>query len=123
MPNNGAVDLSALSAEDKERLDEIIENTDAEIPDERDPITTAFVVLVDLAGRVMASSDVSILNKVTARRPATADDIYGACSVIMKDISVQETAAHVQMGLMQQAQAMQRQMQDQQLLSGLKLPR
>lgn len=80
-------------------------------------VVTAFVVYQTQDGSWMATNDFSKTMKMS--RMASPDEMYGACAIVRKDIAVQETAAHVLMGLQQQARKAMEDMQNQQVMSQL----
>jgi hypothetical protein len=83
------------------------------------PVTTAFIVAIGLDGAVVATSDLT--QQYVPRRGATPDDIYGAASVVLKDLQVMETAQRTQQAMMMMGQAMQQQAQEAALRQRLKL--
>ena len=54
------------------------------------PVRTAFLVFVDEDGHALATSDLGM--KITRRYLPSFDDMYGACSQVMRDIQVSATA-------------------------------
>lgn len=84
------------------------------------PVATAFLVAIGLDGAVVATSDLT--QQYVPRRGATPDDIYGAASVVLKDLVVMETAQRTQQAMMMMGQAMQQQAQGAAIRSRLKLP-
>jgi hypothetical protein len=82
-------------------------------------VTTAFLVAIGLDGAVVATSDLTA--KFVPRRGATPDDIYGAAAVVQKDLTVMETAQRTQQQMMMVGQAMQKQAQEAQIRSSLRL--
>lgn len=80
---------------------------------------TAFLVLVDAQGNIQVSSEVG--ENTTVEHPATHDEIWSACQLIIKDIQVQQTAGLVQQGLLQMGSIMQQQSVDQQIRNRINL--
>lgn len=80
---------------------------------------TAFLVIVGADGNILVSTDLD--QEIQVDHPVTTDDLYAACSLIMKDITVQQTAGLVSQGLLQMGSLMQRQAQDQAIASRLNL--
>lgn len=80
--------------------------------DERQPVTTAFLVVVSADGAVIATHELDQITKIRPDRLATPDDMYGASSVVLKDISAMETAQRTQESMMRMGQAMQAQAQE-----------
>lgn len=117
MPDtSGSIDLSSLSAEEAEAVENLAQEKGGEPGPEqpdRQKVLTAFLVVVGLDGNpeVMAFNDgqFDILTQVTP------DHIYGACSVIQKDLDAREAALVTADIMQQQAMAMQQQMQDRML--------
>ena len=83
------------------------------------PVMTAFIVIVNQDGSHMAAGDLEIINSISLDRIATADDVYGSCAVVMRDIMTTETAARTQHAMAQMGAAMQQQAQAQQLQASL----
>lgn len=79
---------------------------------------TAFSVLVDANGNIQVSSDVP---DIEVDHQASHDEIWSACQLIIKDITVQQTAGLVQGGLLQMGSMMQQAQVDQQLRNRLNL--
>lgn len=121
MPDNsGAVDLSALSPEEQDAVKKMAEENPTEEPegsypgdqnpeDNRRKVLTGFIVLVDYNGNPEVMSLPEHL--VLVQSEPTPDLIYAACGVIQKDLAAQETAHATAEVMMQQARAMQEQMQ------------
>lgn len=80
----------------------------------------AFLVIVQHDGTIVATSDTT--QAVGVAREATPDDIYAACSLICKDVIVQQTAALTQQAILQMGAALQQQAQTAKIRSGLNLP-
>lgn len=83
--------------------------------------TTAFLVIVDADGAVIADANIARAVDLVLDRGATPDDIYGASAVVQKDLAAMETAQRTQQHMMMVGAAMQRQAQEQQLRSRLQL--
>jgi hypothetical protein len=70
------------------------------------PLTTAFVVFTDAAGRVGFSADAELLaDSLTISRLASPDDMYGGCANVMRQITTQFTALETHSFVMSQARA------------------
>lgn len=82
-------------------------------------VRTAFLVIVGADGNIVVSADVA--QEIEFEHPVTTDELYSACSLIIKDITVQQTAGLVSQGLLQMGSLMQRQAQDQAIASRLNL--
>lgn len=80
---------------------------------------TAFLVIVGADGNINVTGNLDV--EVAVDRPVTPDDIYSACSLIIKDVQVQQTAALVQAGLLQMGSMMQQQAQHEQIRNRLNL--
>jgi hypothetical protein len=108
-----------LTPEQRETLARMAEENPPSEDEIGTPVTTAFLVAVGLDGAVVATSDLT--QQFVPRRGATPDDIYGAASVVLKDLEVMETASRTQQAMMMMGQAMQQQQQEAALRSRLKL--
>lgn len=82
---------------------------------------TSFIVVVDLEGGATAYGDASI--NVEVERPATLEDMWRACSEVLRDIEESKTAAHtvalLQQMTMQAQQAMMEAQQAQKIRQAL----
>lgn len=83
------------------------------------PARTAFLVVVGADGNIQVSADVG--QPVEMKERCTTDDIFMACSLICKDIGVQQTAQLVSAQLLQMGSALQQQTQEQQIRQRLNL--
>jgi hypothetical protein len=108
-----------LTPEQREALAKMAEENPPAEDEISTPVTTAFIVAIGLDGAVVATSDLT--QQYAPRRGATPDDIYGAASVVLKDLQVMETAQRTQQAMMMMGQAMQQQAQEAALRSRLKL--
>jgi hypothetical protein len=108
-----------LTPEQRERLAAMADENPPTEDEVGTPVTTAFIVTVGLDGAVVATADLT--EKYVPRRGATPDDIYGAASVVLKDIASMETAQRTQQAMMMMGQAMQRQAEEARLRSSLKI--
>jgi hypothetical protein len=108
-----------LTTEQRERLAAMADENPPTEDEVGTPVTTAFIVTVGLDGAVVATADLT--EKYVPRRGATPDDIYGAASVVLKDIASMETAQRTQQAMMMMGQAMQRQAEEARLRSSLKI--
>lgn len=77
---------------------------------------TAFLISYSPEGTWAGISDPRVVN-VVPDRPATEDDVWGGCAVVLKDLAGQAAAQYTQMLMMQTARALQEQQVNQQLLS------
>lgn len=107
--------LDDLTPEQREQLAALAEEHGVE--PEGQPVATAFIVAIGRNGEVVATSDVTL--PVVPDRQATTDDMYGACSVVLKDITAQTAAATTQGLMVQMSRAIQEQQQQQQMLARL----
>lgn len=80
---------------------------------------TAFLVVVDAKGNIQVSTNTT--QDVEVDHECTTDDIFTACSLILKDIQVQQTAGLVQASLMQMGAAMQQQAMNEQIRQRINL--
>lgn len=80
---------------------------------------TAFLVVVYDSGDVVASPDINLA--VEREEIPSTDDMYGACAVVQRDISMQLTAHHTMIAMQQMAMAQAQRLQEAQLLQGLNL--
>ncbi|RZU35988.1 hypothetical protein EV284_3471 [Streptomyces sp. BK022] len=108
-----------LTPEQREVLAKMAEENPPAEDEIGTPVTTAFIVAVGLDGAVIATADLT--EKYVPRRGATPDDIYGAASVVLKDLQSMETAQRTQQAMMMMGQAMQRQAEEQRLRASLKI--
>lgn len=122
MPDaSGAIDLSALSAEEQQAVGEMAErNPGAEESQERIPLRTAFTVIIAPDGTVNTTPYDGTLFEL--EREPHPDEIYGSCATVLKDMSAVETASATVRMQMQQAHAIQEQMQHAQIAQNLNLP-
>lgn len=79
---------------------------------------TAFLVIVDENGEVYAQPDINA--PLTRQYLPSADDIYSACGVVQRDITVQISAQHTVLGMQQMAMHQAKRMQEAQMLQHLK---
>jgi hypothetical protein len=108
-----------LTPEQREALAKMAEENPPAEDEVGTSVTTAFLVAIGLDGAVVATSDLT--QQFVPRRGATPDDIYGASSVVLKDLQVMETAQRTQQAMMMMGQAMQQQAQEAALRQRLKL--
>lgn len=80
---------------------------------------TAFLVVVYDSGDVVASPDLDL--QVERAEIPSADDMYGACAVVQRDIQTQLTAHQTMIAMQQMAVAQAQRLQEAQLLQGLNL--
>lgn len=111
--------LSDLTEEQREALAALAEGTSSGLEDATEVTTAFFVVVQD--GEVYVDSNLD--EKFVRERIPTPDDIYGAVSVIAKDLQTQESGQMAAMAFQQLMQAQVQAMQNQQLASHLNLPR
>lgn len=120
MPDaSGSVDLGSLSAEEREAVEKLAEDTGAEPG--KHPALFAFLVIADPAGNVSfyaydgpeTAPDLDVAMKLST------DLVYGAAATIQKDIAAQETATHTVQVQMAQAQAFAEQQRQAQLQAQL----
>lgn len=86
-------------------------------PPPRQSVATAFVVMLDHAGAVSATSDMAVLEQISITRAASIHDMFNAAVQLHKDIEGQEIATRVLGALEQQARAAQQQMLAHQMMS------
>lgn len=79
----------------------------------------AFRVMVGVDGNVAVT--VEPPEGAAVEQVASLDDIYAACALIMRDISMQQTVGAVQHGLLQMGQAVAQQQATQAIRSNLKI--
>jgi hypothetical protein len=101
-----------LTPEQRERLAQMAEENPPDIDIEGQKVATAFLVIVGEDGAIEADANLGRTQEIVLSRGATADDIYGASAVVMKDISSMETAHRTQQAMMMMGAAMQRQAQE-----------
>jgi hypothetical protein len=124
VPNSsGSIDLGALPKEDQEALERMAEETGTEPKGEKRKVLTAFLVIANFDGNteVLAFQD----DDLEVHAHPTPDLIYGACSTLIKDLEIQESAqaaAHMTAQVMlQQARAIAEQQQAASIRQGLGL--
>lgn len=79
------------------------EPPEEDAPEPEPSLTTAFIVVVDLNGKAMATNDLSVLDDdVVMVRAAELDDIFRACGEVGKDVQMMQQSQHT-VFLMQQA--------------------
>lgn len=101
-----------LTAEQQDALAAMAkEHPPAEADTQPPNCTTVFQVAIGLDGAVIAVHDLSF--PLIPQRGATPDDMYGACSVVLKDLLAQQTAQSTQQVMTAYASAMQQKMQEQ----------
>jgi len=100
-------DLSKLKHEEKQEEPSVIK------------ARTAFLVIVDENGEIYAQPDLAI--PLTRSYFPSADDIYSACAVVQRDITVQISAQHTVLGMQQMAMMQAQRLQEAQLLQGINL--
>lgn len=124
MPNNnGAVDLSSLSAEEQAAVEQMAEQHGEQPEEPKGPhrVLTAFMIIVGLDGnpQVMGFEDP---NFELVSQP-TGDLVYGAVQTVAKDLAADETARaaaqHTAQLMAAQAQAMMEQQQHAQVAASL----
>ncbi|MDX3260750.1 hypothetical protein PV336_16135 [Streptomyces sp. MI02-2A] len=106
-----------LTPEQRERLAQMADENPPAIEGRK--VTTAFLVVVGDDGAVEAHSNIAVAHELVLDRGATPDDIYGAASVVLKDISAMETANRTQQSMMMMGAAMQQRAQEAQLRASL----
>lgn len=111
------IDLEELR---QKKAAEALEAERQESAPEGRPVTTAFLIVQDVNGQWTALHDWSTLD-LAPERGATLDDIIGGTAAIQTGCQAQQTAFQTVMMMQQQAQAMQRAMQDQQIAQQLNL--
>lgn len=125
MPDSsGAVNLGAVSPEEQQAIDKLADEHPEAATEEtpKVPVATAFLVVVNQSGDIsVAPASVADTLALETIHP-TDDIIYGACAVVMRDISTISTATQTVQLQLQQAHAMQQQAQANALAQGLNLP-
>ncbi len=103
--------LEGLTDDEKALLEQQAEKADptADWP----VVTAAFAVIIDVDGQV--SLDESLVTGVKTKRGVTNADVIGALNNLLSDIAVTRTALETIGRMQMQAEAMQRQMQDNRL--------
>jgi hypothetical protein len=114
-PLSSEPDLPELTDEQREQLAAMAEAAGVDEKEGLPEVETAFLVVINKEGGILASHDLDDVNTFRASRPANGDDMFKAASVIIKDITVTTTAQATAQIMMAQAQQMQQRMQDQQL--------
>jgi hypothetical protein len=115
---DGPLHTDDLTDDQREALAKMAEDNPPGEDETGTPVTTAFLVAIGLDGAVVATADLT--QPFVPRRGATPDDIYGAASVVLKDLSAMETAQRTQQAMMMMGQVMQRQAEEQRLRASLK---
>lgn len=120
MPSeSGSIDLSKISQEDREAVAALAEQNKDAVQPEKPTMLTAFGVVVDTAGNpqivTFPTEDFDL------RLEPTPDLAYAFMHVALKDIGGAEIAQHTVGLQMQQAQAVQQQIEAQRLRQSLNL--
>jgi hypothetical protein len=110
--NDKPLHTDDLTPEQRERLAKMAEENPPDIAIEGQKVTTAFLVIIGEDGAIEADANLARTHDIVLSRGATADDIYGATAVVMKDIETMETAQRTQQLMMMMGAAMQRQAQE-----------
>jgi hypothetical protein len=110
--NDKPLHTDDLTPEQRERLAQMAEENPPNLEAEGQKVTTAYLVIVGADGAIEADSNLSRALDLVLARGATADDIYGSASVVVKDIAAMETAHRTQQSMMMMGAAMQRQAQE-----------
>lgn len=106
-----------LTDEEQALLDQMAEN---ENPDDyKQPVTTAFVVVLSRDGDVSIAHDLNL--PIVPDRQATPEDILGAVTNVKVDVETHIAALKVQQVMMATSQALAQQQQEAALRSRLKL--
>ena len=86
-------------------------------------LETAFIVYMNPQGHWMVASDIHTAAEMQIARPPNVDDFFYGCSMVVKDIHVQETAATSvamqQQALQQMAENARQAQMNQQIASAL----
>lgn len=115
--NTDKPDLDSLTPEQQEALDALAEENEPE----GEHVRTAFLVILDNDGSVMATPDIDI--PVIRERLPSGDDVFSAASILVRDITATQTAQNTAQMMHQVAMAAQSQMMNQQIAQGLHLPK
>jgi hypothetical protein len=110
-----------LTDEQKQALAQMAEANPPTAQETGTPVTTAFLVIVSKDGAVVADSNLARAFDLVLDRGANLDDIYGAVSVVQKDIQAMETAQRTQQQMLMAGAAMQRQAEEARLRAALKI--
>lgn len=94
---SGAADLSAVKPQEETVLE----------------VSTAFLVYIGKNGDVVMTNDLT--TALIIERPASPDEVYGACAVVQKDLAARETAMQSGYAVAQIAQQQMAAAQNQQL--------
>ena len=85
-----------LPVSEPEPVTDTAPNTPGEAPPEQAQpapvLETAFVVYINPQGHWVVTPDVHAAATMQIMRPANTDDIFMGCSMVVKDVQVQETA-------------------------------
>jgi hypothetical protein len=110
-----------LTDEQKQALAKMAEDNPPTAEEKGTRVTTAFLVVVGKDGAVVADANLAIAFDLVLDRGAIFDDIYGAASVVQKDIQAMETAQRTQQQMIMAGAAMQRQAEEARLRAALKM--
>lgn len=108
-----------LTPEQREALAKMAEENPPSEEEIGVPVTTAFIIAVGLDGAVVATADLT--QQFVPSRGATPDDMYGAASVVLKDLQSIDAAQRTQQAMLMMGQAMQQQAQEAALRQRLKI--
>lgn len=81
------------------------------------PCRTAFIIFVQLDGTVQASPDLN--SKFDPQMSPGADDVFGACAVLQKDMAAQQNAQEIVSAQMAMARQMKEIAENQQVAQNL----
>lgn len=106
----------SLTDEDKQWF--LVQQEETDLPDEVQSVRSVFVIVIEHSGNVMAATP-DILEKVTAEKDASYDDIYAAVCLVRRDLEARQAAGNVMMEMQRQAQQMAQQQQSQRNVQNL----
>ena len=96
----------------------LAQQEETDLPSEIQSVRSVFVIVIEHSGNVMAAT-ADILDKVTAEKDATFDDIYAAVCLVKRDLDARQSAGNVMMEMQRQAQQMAQQQQSQRAAQSL----
>lgn len=115
-PMTDVPDFDSLSEEEQEALAKKAKEAGA-----GDPVSTAYLVVIDRDGSVSATTDLFAAHSLIPDREATPMDIIGSTSVVGTTVAAQVTAQMTQQSMLQMSRQMMQAQQEAALRGKLRL--
>ena len=113
---SGDPSYDGLTPEEQASVDALGEKTEPEQP-EAHAVVTAFLVIMETDGSIHAEADLD--TPLARQRLPHGDDVYAACSVVMRDVEASHTSQVTLVHLQNMTAQMQQQMANQQMAQRL----